>query len=178
MKISVDVIISGRYNLVMKFFLSIILLVFLFGCGHIVSSEIRDTADKDLTPAALFKNLEAHKGKVIILGGVIVGSKNTNDGTYIEVIEKPLNSQGLPIDTDESQGRFLILYDGYLDTAIYAKGREITVAGEVLGKKTRTIGEMLYSYPLIKSKKLYLLEKRRTQHNIPVRFGIGILHVL
>jgi len=161
----------------MKEFFIIILFLLLAGCAHLVAPELRDMADKDLTPAALFKNPEAHKGKVIILGGVIVGSKNTNEGTYVEVIEKPLNSQGLPIDTDESQGRFLILYDGYLDTAIYAKGREITVAGEVIGKKTRTIGEMLYSHPLIKSKKLYLLEKRRTQR-IPVHFGIGILRVL
>lgn len=102
--------------------------------------------------------------------------KNTDEGTYLEVVEKEVDYRGEPKDTDISHGRFLILYDGYLDTVIYARGREVSVVGEILGKKIRQLGETQYSYPLIKSKKLYLFEKQRKQHNIPVRFGIGILH--
>jgi len=159
-----------------KIILIVVIMVLLSGCGHVVSKELIEIVDKDLTTAALFKDPDAHKGKIVMLGGVIASSKNTDEGTYLEVVEKELDYRGEPKDTDISHGRFLILYDGYLDTVIYARGREVSVVGEVLGKKIRQLGETQYPYPLIKSKKLYLFEKQRKQHNIPVRFGIGILH--
>ncbi|MFN3741033.1 MAG: Slp family lipoprotein, partial [Thermodesulfovibrionales bacterium] len=78
---------------------------------------------------------------------------------------------GRPEDTDLSRGMFMIKYEGYLDPAIYTKGKPITAVGEVSGVIPGKIGEMEYKYPLITSKNLYLFEKAR---DIPVRFGIGI----
>ena len=159
----------------MKKFILIVCLIFFAGCAHVVSQELRDMVDKELAPAALFKNPDVHKGKIVMLGGMIASSKNAEEGTYIEVVEKPLDASGEPRNTDISHGRFLIFYDGFLDTAIYSKGREVTVVGEVLGKKIQPLGDTQYPFPLIKSKKLYLFEKR-TNRRIPIHFGIGILH--
>ena len=100
-----------------------------------------------------------------------MGLLNTDEGTYIEVVQKELSGTGKPKFTDISDGRFLILYDGYLDTAIYSKGRLVTVAGEVMGSKVRPLGEINYSYLLLKNLELHLLQPGSTPS---VSFGIGI----
>ena len=147
------------------------LTFFTLGCAHIVSQDLRDRAVKELPTASLFKEPKAHKGKIVILGGSIVSSLNTQEGTYIEVVEKPLDYRGRPRYTDQSLGRFLIFHEGFLDIAIYSEGRDITVAGEVIGEKVRPLGEINYHYLLIKSRELHLLQPGQ---RMPIRFGIGI----
>jgi outer membrane lipoprotein len=137
----------------------------------VVSQEIRFEADKTLSSESLFQQPEIHKGKMVILGGTIVGSSNSPEGTYVEIIEKPLDYRGRPKYTDQSTGRFLVFHEGYLDAAIYVKGRHITVAGEVIGKKVRPLGEITYRYPLIKSREIHLVQPGQ---GIPIHFGIGI----
>ncbi len=141
----------------------------IFGCAHIVSKELRDKADMSIPPEMLLRDPDAYMGKIVILGGVIVHSTNTKEGTYIEVVQKPLDYKGRIKDTDISSGRFLILYEGYLDAAIYSKEKGITVAGEVLGKIVRPLGEIQYPYLLIKGKEIHLSEP-----GYGIQFGIGI----
>ncbi|NWF52646.1 MAG: Slp family lipoprotein [Nitrospirae bacterium] len=158
----------------MKSFVSLLILltiITLFGCAHIVSDELRQKAYGEPPAYALFKDPDSYKGRIVILGGVIISSTNTKEGTYIEVLQKPLDYRGRPEDTDISFGRFIVLYEGYLDTAVYSQGREITVAGEVIGKTFRPLNEIQYPYLLIKSKEIHLLEAR---YNLPLHFGIGI----
>ena len=155
----------------MKQFLLLFMIVSFFGCAHVISKEWRDRAYGEPPTPALFKNPDEFKGRIVILGGVIVSSTNTNEGTYIEVLQKPLDYSGRPEDTDVSFGRFIIFSDGYLETAVYSQGREITVAGEIMGKELHPLGEIQYPYPLIKSKELHLFEPR---YSIPIQFGIGI----
>ncbi len=146
------------------------LIFFIMGCAHVVPKEIRERSE-EIPAITLIKNPDAYKGKFVILGGIIISSKNTEDGTYIEVLQKNLDYRGRPEITDISHGRFIIFYDGYIDTAIYSQGREITVAGEVFGKTIRPLGEIQYPYLLIKSRELYLFEPK---YDIPIRFGISI----
>ena len=158
----------------MRRIISVLIILIIFsGCAHVISKDIRILADKEIPALNYIREPDKYKGRIVILGGVIASSLNTVEGTYIEVIQKPLNYRGIPEDTDISYGRFLILYDGYLDTAIYSPGREITVAGEVLGKRIGRIGEMQYAYLLLKSKEIYLFKYRP----LPIRFEIGIWHV-
>ncbi len=154
-----------------KLFFLLLPLLFLSSCAHVVSPGLREQADKEITAQALFSNPDAYRGKLVILGGTIARATNTEKGTYIEVVQKPLDYRGMPKDTDATYGRFLILYNGYLDAAIYSRGREVTVAGEVLGKTVRPLDEIQYTYPLIKSRELYLLEPGRT---LPIWLGIGV----
>jgi outer membrane lipoprotein len=55
-----------------------------------------------------------------------------------------------------SEGRFVILVEGYVDPYVFRKGRRITVAGEILGRKVIRLGELEYPYPLLLSKQIYL----------------------
>lgn len=147
-----------------------VIVSIFYGCAHVVSEGLRSQVDTSVTPSLLFANPEAYRGKVVILGGDIVKTGNRREGTTIEVIQKPLDYRGRPVVSDRSAGRFLILYDGYLDPVIYQKGKMITVAGEVIGSSLLPLGQMDYSYPLIKSRELYLTEPG---YGMPVFFGIG-----
>ncbi|RJQ49649.1 MAG: hypothetical protein C4538_01780 [Nitrospiraceae bacterium] len=156
-----------------RYIILMVIIPLVAGCAHVVSQELRARAETTVPVPELFNNPESYKGRVFILGGTIVTSVNTNEGTYIEVVEKPLDYRGRPEYTDDSRGRFIVLYEGYLETATFSQGREVTVAGEVMGTKAQPLGEVNYSYLFLKSRGLYLL---KPGYDLPVHFGIGIWH--
>ena len=45
---------------------------------------------------------------------------------------------------------------GYIDPYVFRRGRRITVAGEIQGKKIMRLGDLEYPYPLLQSKQIYL----------------------
>lgn len=122
---------------ILTFLFLLLFAILLPGCAHVVSKESRDKVDMGISPIDVLKDPDMYKGKFVILGGIIASSINTEEGTYIEMVQKPLDYRGRPEDTDILLGRFLILYEDYLDTAIYSRGREVTVVGEVVGKRIR-----------------------------------------
>ena len=129
------------------------------GCTYGVSRDLVAKAGRTITFDMLFTDPEAFKGKLVIFGGTIAHIKNIKDGTLIEVVQKPLDYWGKPKRTDKSGGSFLVIYRGYLDSWVYAPGRDLTVAGEVAGTRQKTLGEINFSYPLLISKELRLWEK-------------------
>lgn len=155
----------------MKKLLVIALILTVAGCAHLVSKEIRDSVDPALSIEELFRDPDAFKGQLVILGGIIINSKNTKEGTYIEVLQRPLNYRGIPKDSDVSLGRFMILSSGFIDTAVFSRGRAVTSAGEVIGKKVLPLDEIQYPYVLIKSRELHLTEQ---SYGMPVNVGIGV----
>ncbi|MDY6971364.1 MAG: Slp family lipoprotein [Thermodesulfobacteriota bacterium] len=153
-----------------KLFCAIILLSFFTaGCAAVISRELRKKVSTELTFKDIIKDPEAYKGRVVLLSGVIVGSKNTKDGTLFEVLQKPADMERRPKDVDESGGRFLALYDGYLDTAIYSRNRELVVAGEIKGKRILPLDEIEYCYPLISIKEIHLFKSKKEErlHTYP-----------
>ena len=155
----------------MKQLLSFFLILFLSGCAHVISQEMREKAERDLPFSVLLNDPDRYVGRYVLLGGVIADAADREEGTYIEVVQKPLDYRGRPKDTDYTEGRFLILYDGYLDTSMYSQGKEITVAGRVIGQRVQSLGEMEYKYPLIESRELHLFSPR---YRMPIFFEIGI----
>lgn len=154
-----------------KVFLSFLIVLLLSSCAHVISQELREQTDKELTAEMLFKNPEAHKGKTVILGGIVISTRNSDQGTQIEVLQTPLDSRGRPKDTDFSYGRFIIFSKEYLDRAVFSKGKAVTVGGRVFGKTTRPLGEIQYTYPLIYAKEIHLFGQESTS---PLYFSIGV----
>ncbi|HEY7490865.1 MAG TPA: Slp family lipoprotein [Candidatus Tectomicrobia bacterium] len=126
------------------------------GCAHTISEGIRRQADTTISFTQLRANPEAYKGRMVILGGQILQPQNVQEGTLLEVLQKPLDAYERPLLTDSTEGRFMVLCSTYLDPAVYAKGREVTVAGRVLGTRTGPVGEVQYTYPLIDCLELHL----------------------
>ncbi len=98
------------------------------------------------------------------LSGIIIEAKNTKEGTLLKILQSPAGFRGEPKDTDKSEGRFLVQSDSYLDLNIYTKGRSVTVAGQIQGKKVLPLGETEYTYPLIRAKEIYLWPILRRHH--------------
>ncbi len=137
------------------FILGLLLLILLQGCFPI-SKQLRTQADKTLTFQQVFQNPDAYKGKIVIWGGEVVETINQKDGTtLILVVQRPLDWTQEP-EFRRSEGRFIILVEGYIDSYVFRRGRRITVAGEIQGKKVMPLGELEYPYPLLLSKQIYL----------------------
>jgi outer membrane lipoprotein len=117
-----------------------------------------DQVDPTLDFRVVQKDPSAFQGKTVLWGGIIVETLNRADETLIKVRQTDLDYQTRPTNVDRSQGRFLILYGGFLDPAIYREGREITAAGEISGKEALPLGNFHYSYPVLKAKEIYLWE--------------------
>jgi outer membrane lipoprotein len=120
---------------------------------------------REATPAVSLpdvqKDPDLYKGKVVIWGGIILETLNREKETVIKVIQTDLDFQKRPINVDKSLGRFIVRYKGFLDPYIFDKGREVTVAGIIIGKEEQTIGEILYVYPVVDSQGVHLWEKSR-----------------
>lgn len=155
---------------VMSLTISMIML-YTGACAPVISKGLREQAARDITFSDVFRDPDAFKGKILILGGIIIKTENQKEGTLIELLQKPTDSQGKPRDTDESGGRLLALYDGFLDGEIYSQGREVTLAGEIEGKRVQTLGAITYSYPLLSIREIYLWpEKSKERYYYPYPF--------
>jgi outer membrane lipoprotein len=122
-----------------------------------ISKPLRTAAEHQPPFGALAARPDAFKGQTVLLGGSVVQTTNLPKTTEIEVLEKPLNRyDSSPEGGDRSSGRFLVRCPGFLDSAIYAKDREITVAGPVEGQETRPLDQVQYTYPVIGCQELHL----------------------
>jgi len=138
-------------------FLLLSSFLILPACAHVISKDLRVAADPHLSFRQIGHDPNAYRGRTVIWGGEIIDTINQGDGsTLVEVLERPLGWRGEPDRSSPSEGRFLIQDEKYLDPYIYRKGREITVAGEILGERKRPVGQTDYRYPLISNKQLYL----------------------
>lgn len=55
--------------------------------------------------------------------------------------------------------RFLVSTREFLDPAIYAPGRRLTVLGTVAGRSERRVGDLPYAYPMISAERIKLWPK-------------------
>lgn len=153
--------------------LLLILLVLLpsAGCAPVFPREALDAVDRRITFVELRKNPEQFKGARVLLAGVVIALRNTREGTLIEVLQKPADSSGGPIETDETGGRFILQSNQFLDAAVYRPGRRLSVIAEVLGRKELPLDEILYAYPLLEIKNVHLWEPYSGPRFF---FGIGV----
>jgi outer membrane lipoprotein len=147
----------------------------LIGCAHVISKEVLKDVDPSVTFAQVAKAPDAYKGKTVLFGGAIIETKNLSNKTQVFVLQRPLDNGKKPAAGDVSEGRFIILVPGFLDPAIYSPDRKITVAGTIVGKEVRPLGEIVYTYPLIERRELYLWPKEEPTAAEPkVHVGVGI----
>ncbi len=134
----------------------LILGLTLAGCATDVPRTIREAPAADIPLAEALKNPDQHRGAAVRWGGAITKVENRRDETWIEVVERPLDRDGQPRDTDQSAGRFLARAQGFLDPAIFAPKRLVTVAGTLDGNSLRSIGEHPYTYPVVRAEHVHL----------------------
>jgi len=142
-----------------------LLLLLATGCTHVISKEARMSIDPEVTFAEVKASPTAYQGKTLLLGGVIVGDHIEPSGSTLEIFRWKLDRWGEPVAVDETAGRFLAVTDRLLDPALYAPGRLVTLTATVSGETMRPLGEISYSYPVLRINEIYLWET-------PFRYGI------
>ncbi len=106
-------------------------------------------------------NPTRYTGSLVIWGGKIVNTTNRREGTYLEVLELPLDAEGKPREGYRSDGRFVAFYQGFLDPAIYHPNRKVTLAGRIQGAENITIGETTHVVPRINAERIHLWEEEK-----------------
>ncbi len=128
---------------------SILAVVLLSGCAHVFSEQASRLVDPSLTFEQIRKDPKARGGKFAKLGGIIVATRNTAEGSQVEVVQFRLGSDDMPDESSPSGGRFLAVTPDYLDNMVYKAGRAVAVIGEVKGEKTLPLDEISYRYPVL-----------------------------
>ncbi len=159
-----------------NFFLALWASLLLFSaCATTIPSDVLTGVDHTISFQKLGENPEAFMGKTLVLGGEVLITENQPGKTRLIVLQHELDGDLKPLDNDQSKGRFIVIAPEFLDPAIYAKGRRITIVGTVAGKETRQLNGIPYVYPVIEKRYLYLWPVEKIVDSEPrVYFGIGI----
>lgn len=134
---------------------SLLVCLLLSACAGLPSA-VKDVPVKDISYSQASQNLNSYKDTSVRWGGVIIDVENEQDFTLVQILSYPLNYYGRPQLNKSSEGRFVIKSTEFLDPAVYAKDKEITVAGTLQGDIERTIGKKTVRLPLLVSKGIYL----------------------
>jgi len=150
---------SGAYREGMRRFWPILLAVLVGGCATAFPESVMRTVDTRITADALVRDPAVLKGARVIIGGDILSVQPRPGLTEIELLARRLQGDDSPERSDRSPGRVLVHSPEFLDPAVYAAGRSITVVGEVTGVEERKIGEVPYRYPVIRAERIRLWPK-------------------
>ena len=147
------------------------MMVLLSACAATppFAEDMLHSVNRSLQPEQAVK--ENAQGVEVMWGGVIVNATNTPDHTDFSVLFYPLDTSQRP-DTDKSaKSRFIVRYPGYLETMVYAPGREVTVLGKLEGTEEGKIGDAPYRFPVLKADRIHLWP---VGDDSRVHFGVGV----
>jgi len=151
-----------------KYLLLPLSLVFLLsGCAHVISEETLKTVDRDLTFKQVREKPEAYLGKILVTGGTIAETRNTKEGSELEIVQHILDRKGIPENAFYSDGRFLAITPDFLDPAIYKPGRMVTIAGEVKGTRVQPLDAADYTYPVLLIKEIHVWQSFAEEQGFP-----------
>ncbi len=140
----------------MRTLLMLFVVLLATGCATDIPQAIGERPPQDLGLAQARAAGQAALGRYVRWGGTIAGVENRAAETWVEIVERRLYRGGRPQQSDASGGRFLARVGYFLDPAVYAAGREVTVAGNVDAFVTRPIGDYPYGYVVLKAEVIYL----------------------
>ena len=143
------------------------------GCATGISKQARSQVNYHGQFTALHTAFEEHSGKIVMLGGRILKTKAYPTSSEITVLQLPLDRSNRPKDGDDSEGRFLIRSEQFLDPAIYQPWRLLTVVGKLTGSESRSIGSFEYNYPVVEAIEIKPWPWQR-KSSPSFHFGIGI----
>jgi len=122
----------------------------LTACSSHIPDAIRIAPQHEISIAAVQASPKVHVNTQVRWGGDIISVDNKPNETWVEIMARSLDYEGEPTLDATSQGRFLARINGFLDPAIYAPEREITVRGHLESTIVRHIGEHPYRFPLVR----------------------------
>lgn len=147
----------------MKKLVSIIIVsLMLSSCYPVLRRDLLSSATPHVPFQDIANSPDLYKGKLFILGGLIVKTSNTEKGSLIEAVHIQATASGYLMTPDRTHARYLAFYpreNGILDPAVYRQGREITIAGQFIETRKGKIDQMDYVFPVFEIKDIYLWEE-------------------
>lgn len=144
-------------------------LVLLSACATSVPKSIQEAPKPALQLNEVRNNPPV--GARVRWGGTIAALQHKAQESWLEIVERPLDRDGMPLRGDTSGGRFIARVNGFLEPTVFKDGRLITVSGTISGKETRRIGEYDYDFVVVKTDEYYLWpqqsEHRAAQYYAP-----------
>jgi len=138
------------------------------GCASsIVPPALQHEVKPDLSLSKVKSNPAAYKDQVVLWGGRIIKTINKKKGTLIEVLQLPLDQEERPKQVHDTEGRFIVSMSGFLDPEVYQAGKDVTVVARVAGMEELPLGEITYTYVLLRGKEVYLWPPRKPAENYP-----------
>lgn len=151
----------------------IFFIMFAMGCTVGISQQSRSKVTYTGTFSALQKTPDAYLSEVVMFGGRIIETNVSPALSELMILQLALGTNGRPVNPDESEGRFIIQTQQFLDPAVYQNDMLLTVVGTLKGGKVGSVGDFEYVYPLVEPIEIKLWPKgMRTQPVI--HFGIGV----
>lgn len=157
------------------FLMPVFALILVAGCAPVISQNILSTVDKNVAFQDIIKNPQTHIGKTVVFGGEIISVENLETTTVVEVLHEAINRRLKPVGAETSAGRFLAVFTGFKDPAVYSKGKLLTIAGIVKGVEAKKLGKMDYNYPVIEETGHYLWTRSR-EPSFGIGVGVGVSH--
>ncbi|MGR9114452.1 MAG: Slp family lipoprotein [Gammaproteobacteria bacterium] len=157
----------------MKWFLVVLALQ---GCSNLPVA-IKNPPELDINYKDAIARLTKYQGMQVRWGGTIIDVENEETFTRIQILYYPLNGNGRPKLSQQTEGRFVLESPKFLDPAIYRKDSEITVAGRLKGEIIRKVGKKTLKLPVISAETLHLWPERykdecRGYYYSPYYYGI------
>lgn len=146
----------------------------LAGCAPIISNRSLSLVERGISFAELRQEPDRHLGRHLLLAGGIAGVRNTTEGGELELVQFATDENGRITDTANSGGRFIARSPGFLDPDVYRAGLLVTLVGEVQGKKSLLLGEVVYTYPVLVIREIRLWRPEEFPRPPTFHFGIGI----
>lgn len=133
----------------MRRILYLLALVCLSACTHPISEKLRSEVDASVTFEQVLESPDQYMGHHFLWGGAIAETRNLQDGTEVEIVQKDVDRLGYPDRGDKTSGRFIFFTKEYLEPTIYSQGRYLIGAGTLREVRSGRVGEMEQIFPVL-----------------------------
>jgi outer membrane lipoprotein len=141
---------------------TLLISLFIGGCAATLPAPLDLAVPDDPGLGVVLSDPGAFRGLRVRWGGQIVGVENTLEHTDLQIVQRRLERSGRPADEDQSAGRFIARIPGFVDPAVYAPDRELTVVGPLGEPKGGLVGSFHYTFPVVLVEAEHLWPKRET----------------
>lgn len=138
----------------------LMLAVTMQACSNL-PRELQQAPEVEMEYAQVNKDVDAYLGMPVRWGGMIVAVENGPQISSAQILYYPLFHYAKPNLNAQALGRFVILSSNFLDPEIYAKGKVITIAGNIEGGTVRSIGDKDVTLPVVHLRSSYIWPQRK-----------------
>jgi outer membrane lipoprotein len=141
-------------------FVFICFLLMMAGCAG-TPPVMQEGALPQIPLTDLISNAAGYRGQTVVMGGFVLEVENQQGQTRIVAVQVPIDSGQRLESRDQSEGRLILIYDGFIDPEVYKKDRGITVRGEITGGAAND-PDVPYPYLRIQVREIHLWPEKKS----------------